>query len=160
MQSSMRLAFVLIFVAFPLLEIALLIKAGETIGFWPTITLLVAAAALGFVVIREQGLSMVGSVFTAVNEGRLPFEPMLDSYVVIMAGFLLIIPGFISDVIGLLLLVPPLRRWSLNWAVPGLFTGPGGASETTGGRKPSRPIVIEGTYRRLDQDDEKSKNGD
>ncbi|HEY7669437.1 MAG TPA: FxsA family protein, partial [Hyphomicrobium sp.] len=97
MLSSLRLALLLVFFALPLLEIMLLIKAGEVLGFWPTISLLIAAAVLGFLVIREQGLSMVSRMLGAMNEGKLPFEPMLDSYALITAGFLLIVPGFLTD---------------------------------------------------------------
>src|SRR5262249_25962380 len=110
MLSHLRGAFAFVFVILPLVEIAVLIKVGEAIGFWPTMLLLIAAALLGSIVIREQGLSMVGRAFEAMREGRVPLEPMLDSYVVIMAGLLLIIPGLISDAIALLLLIPPLRR--------------------------------------------------
>ena len=62
MLSSLRFALLLIFIAFPLVEIALLIKAGQTIGFWPTITILIAAAALGVVVglMRRQSVSLSG----------------------------------------------------------------------------------------------------
>jgi UPF0716 protein FxsA len=151
MLSSLRLALLLVFVAFPLLEIALLIKAGETIGFWPTMTLLIAAAALGFMVIREQGLSMVGRMFAALNEGRFPLEPLLDSYVLIMAGILLIVPGLISDAVGLALLVAPLRKVGIQWAVSALVGGPQ-AMKTGGTPKAARTIVIEGTYERLDED--------
>src|SRR4051812_42611672 len=101
MLTSFRTAAALIFVIFPLIEIALLVKAGETIGFWPTIGLLFAAAALGIVVVREQGLSMVAKAMASLNEGRLPLAPLLDSQVMVFAGMLLIAPGFISDVIGL-----------------------------------------------------------
>ncbi len=156
MLPSFRLAFLLVFVVFPLLEIAVLIKAGETIGFWPTISLLIGAAVLGFLVIREQGLTMVGRMFTAMNEGRLPFEPMLDAYALIVAGALLIMPGFISDVIGLLLLVPPLRAWGIRRTLSGFA---GGATDPSGTRASSRATVIEATYERIDEH-EPRKNGD
>jgi UPF0716 protein FxsA len=142
----MRSAVVVIFVVFPLLELALLIKAGETIGFWPTIGLLAAAAVSGFIVIRQQGLSMVGRMFATMNEGKLTFEPLLDGYALIMAGFLLIAPGFLSDALALLLLVPPLRRWGIRRAFPGLSGGSEGARARSNGR------VIEATYERLDED--------
>jgi UPF0716 protein FxsA len=148
----MRLAVVLIFVAFPLLELALLIKAGETLGFWPTIGLLVAAAFLGFIVIRQQGLSMVGRMFATMNEGKLTFEPLLDGYVLIMAGFLLIMPGFLSDALALLLLVPPLRKWGIRRALAGLS----GGSQATRPGKNER--VIEVTYERLNEDDDDTPN--
>ena len=76
---------------------------------------------------------------------------ILDSYVVIMAGLLLIIPGLISDVIELLLLVPPVRRWCIRRVVPELYEHP-----LVSGRdrrvEPRQPTVIDGTYERRDPD--------
>lgn len=157
MLPSLRLAFLLIFIAFPLIEIAVLIKAGEVIGFWPTITLLIGAGVLGVLVIRQQGLTMVGRMLNAASAGQLPVEPLLDSYVLVVAGALLIMPGFVSDVIGLLLLVPPLRALAIRSALPG-FAG-GAASYRASGpgnrRKPGGPTVIEDvTYERIDEHDE------
>ena len=59
-----------------------------------------------------------------MREGRIPLEPMLDSYVVIMAGLLLIVPGLISDAIGLLLLIPPLRRWFIRRGFGDIYDHP------------------------------------
>ncbi len=151
MLSYLRWVFALVFVAFPLIEIAVLIKVGEVIGFWPTMLLLVAAALLGSVVIREQGLSVVARAFDAMREGRLPLEPMLDSYVVIMAGLLLIIPGLISDAIGSLLLIPPLRRWGIRQVVGDLYDHPL-VARSDRSVPPPRPTIIEGTYERHDPD--------
>ena len=149
MLSYLRFAFVLLFVAFPLIEIAVLIKVGEAIGFWPTMLVLVAAAFLGAFVIREQGLSVVGRAFDAMREGRVPLVPMLDSYVVIMAGLLLIIPGLISDVLGLLLLIPPLRRWCIRQVLPGVYDHPLVAGEDRRARTRG-PKVIDTTFERHD----------
>jgi len=151
MLSYLRGAFALIFVAFPLIEIAVLIKVGQAIGFWPTMLLLIAAAVLGSIVIREQGLSMVGRAFDAMREGRIPLEPMLDSYVVIMAGLLLIIPGLVSDVIGLLLLIPPLRHWCIRAMVGDIYDHPlvAGQNRRVDTR---RPTVIDATFERHDPD--------
>jgi UPF0716 protein FxsA len=157
MLSYLRGAFVLVFVAFPLIEIAVLIKVGDAIGLWPTMLLLVAAAFLGSIVIREQGLSVVGRAFDTMREGRLPLEPMLDSYVVIMAGLLLIIPGFISDAIGLLLLIAPLRRWCIRQAVPELYDHPLVARRSPQ-VEPRPPTVIEGTYERHDPDPDSARD--
>jgi UPF0716 protein FxsA len=148
MLSSLRFALLLVLIAFPLLEIALLIKVGQTIGIWPTIMLLIAAAGLGIVVIRQQGLSMVSRAFAAMNEGKPPIGPVFDSFVVIMAGFFLMIPGLLTDAVGLLLLVPPIRRMAIGWATSGLFA----TSTTTGPQAKQderRHVVIEGTYKRL-----------
>ena len=77
---------------------------------------------------------------------------MLDSYVVIMAGLLLIIPGFISDAIGLLLLIAPLRRWCIRQAVPELYDHPLVARRSPQ-VEPRPPTVIEGTYERHEPED-------
>lgn len=149
MLSSFRFALLLVFIAFPLLEIALLIKVGQTIGVWPTIMILIAAAVLGIVVVRQQGLSMVSRALAAMNEGKPPIGPVFDSFVVIMAGFLLMIPGLLTDAVGLLLLVPPIRRLAIGWATSGFFatsTAPGQQAR----REERRAVVIEGTYERLD----------
>jgi UPF0716 protein FxsA len=143
MLSSLRQALLLVFLVLPLLEIAILIKVGQTIGFWPTMTLLVAAAAYGFVLIREAGLAMVGRMFAAVDEGRLPFESLLDSYAVIIAGMLLIVPGFVSDTAALVVLTPPLRRFAIRRLLPEALTAP---------RAAKRPTVIDATSQRTNEE--------
>jgi UPF0716 protein FxsA len=152
MLSSLRLVALLVFVALPIAEIALLVKAGETIGFWPTIALLVAAAVLGFAVIRARGATMVGRLFGAMGDGRLPFEPMLDSYAVIVAGLLLIMPGFLSDAIGLLLLIPPVRHALLRQTIPAAMRRRR-AMTPRGPPQTRRPTVIDGSFERIDEDD-------
>jgi UPF0716 protein FxsA len=151
MLSYLRGALAFIFVIFPLVEIAVLIKVGAAIGFWPTMLLLIAAALLGFTVIREQGLTVVARAFDTLRDGRIPLEPMLDSYVVIMAGLLLIVPGLISDAIGLLLLIAPLRRWCIRRVVGDIYDHP-----LIAGRNPrvekDRGPVIDTTYERHDPD--------
>jgi UPF0716 protein FxsA len=152
MLSYLRGALAFVFLVFPLVEIAVLIKVGEAIGFWPTMLLLLGAALLGFTVIREQGLSVVARAFDAMRDGRLPLEPMLDSYAVIAAGLLLIVPGLISDAIGLLLLIAPLRRWLIRRAVGDIYDHPliAGQGPRTGSEQP----VIDATYERHERDPE------
>lgn len=158
MSSTLRMAVALVFLAFPLLEIAVLIKVGQAIGVWSTIGLLVAAAFLGMIVIREQGVAMVGRMFAAASDGRMTLAPLIDGYAAVAAGFLLIIPGFISDVIGLLLLVPPVRRLAIAWSFSSIAARPREHGSPTQ-PKVSRPVVIEGTYERVDEhrDDGPSK---
>jgi UPF0716 protein FxsA len=156
MMSSLRTTVMLLFLGLPLLEIAVLIQVGQAIGFWPTIGLLILSALLGMTIIRRQGLAMVGRMFEAVSQGRFAFASMIDSYATIAAGCLLIVPGFISDALGLALLIPPLRRSILRAMLPGI-AGAGRRSDNPTAspkRAPeaARPIVIEGTYERLDDD--------
>ena len=159
MPTSLRFGVLLIFIIFPLLEIAVLIWSSEVIGFWPTFLILVGAAILGFAIIREQGMSVVGRMVGAVNQGRLPLEPMLDTYVLTTAGFLLVMPGLISDAIGLLLFIPPVRHLAIRWTLGEFAAGsqareaPETPRDQRGARKSSRPIVIDGTYERIDDED-------
>lgn len=156
MMSTFRFVLMLAFLGLPLLEIAVLIQVGELIGFWPTLGLLILSAAFGMMVIREQGLSMVTRMFDAMGEGRFAFASIVESYAVIVAGGLLIIPGFITDAMGLALLVPPLRRLILRAVLPGLVgrrrDPMAQGAEARRSSEPAQPIVIEGTFQRLDDD--------
>ncbi len=150
MMSSMRRFVMLAFLVLPLLEIVVLIQVGQAIGVWATLGLLVLAAVAGMMVIRQQGVSMVSRMFDAMSEGRLAVGAIIDSYAQIAAGCLLIVPGFITDALGLALLVPPLRALFFRAMLPGLAGRR--RAEAPAGEQPVRPIVIEGTYKRLDDD--------
>jgi UPF0716 protein FxsA len=153
MMSSMRRFVMLAFLVLPLLEIVVLIQVGQAIGVWSTLGLLILAAVAGMLIIRQQGVSMVGRMFDAMSDGRLAVGSIVDSYARIVAGCLLIVPGFITDAVGLALLVPPLRGLIFRAMLPGL-AGRRRAEAPAGGdqSQPARPIVIDGTYKRLDDD--------
>ena len=154
-MSFMRRFVMLAFLGLPLLEIVVLIQVGQAIGIWSTLGLLILAAVSGMMVIRQQGVSMVGRMFDAMSDGRLAVGSIVDSYARILAGCLLIVPGFITDALGLALLVAPVRALMLRAMLPGL-AGRRRTDAPSGGDRsqPARPIVIEGTYQRLDDDRE------
>jgi UPF0716 protein FxsA len=106
----MRLGLLLIFAAIPFLEIALMIKVGQTLGFWPTLAMIVASAVLGTYVLYEQGFQVLGRAMDAMGRGKPPVGPVVDGLFVALAGLLLIVPGFLTDVFGLALLVPRVRH--------------------------------------------------
>jgi UPF0716 protein FxsA len=101
----------LVLVAVPLLELALLIKLGQWIGFWLTILVIMATAVLGSWILHAQGFAAFRRATDALSDGRPPIEPVVDGMMLTIAGVLLLAPGLITDVAGLLLLIPPLRRW-------------------------------------------------
>ena len=155
MMSTVRRFVMLAFLVLPLLEIVVLIQVGQAIGIWSTLGLLVLAAVAGMMVIRQQGVSMVGRMFDAMSEGQLAVGSIVDSYARIVAGCLLIVPGFITDALGLALLVTPVRTLMLRAMLPGLAGRHRADAPTTADGKraqAARPIVIEGTYERLDDD--------
>lgn len=109
----MRLLLFLAFLVFPALEIWLLVLAGQLIGGWPTLGLLIAGALLGSWLIRREGRRAWRGLQEALNTGRLPEREPAGSGLILAGGALLIVPGFLSDLLALLFLLPfarPLAR--------------------------------------------------
>jgi len=101
---------IVLFLAYPLVEIALFVKVGQAVGLLPTLGLVVAAALLGVVVLRRQGLSLMTDIRSTVGRGQLPAQALAEAMMVFLAGLFLLLPGFFTDALGLLLLVPPVRH--------------------------------------------------
>ncbi|MBM7061641.1 membrane protein FxsA [Pseudomonas sp. UL073] len=102
--------FLFLFLLFPLVELAVLIQVGSAIGVLPTLLLIVASAVLGSVLLRVAGLATAWRARERLARGELPEQEMLEGLLIAVGGGLLLLPGFISDVIGLLCLLPPVRR--------------------------------------------------
>ena len=114
----------------PLIEIALFIVVGGVIGLWPTLALSVITAFLGTFLIRRQGLSIIARAQSELANNRLPVAELFDGLCLFVAGALLLTPGFATDTIGGLLLIPHLRQWlrsslarHVHLSQPGLRTG-------------------------------------
>lgn len=101
--------FFLIFVALPLAEIYALIKVGSWLGVFPTIALLLLVSAVGAVLVKREGLRVLRRMQEQVMAGKMPSNEILDGVCLLLAGLLLVVPGFVTDVVGLLLLLPPFR---------------------------------------------------
>jgi UPF0716 protein FxsA len=100
---------VLLFIVLPIAEIYVIIQVGEAIGVLPTIALLILDAFLGVALWRSQGRLAWRRFNLALAEGRVPTREIFDGAMVILGGAFLLTPGFITDVIGFLLLIPPTR---------------------------------------------------
>ena len=100
---------VLIFIVVPIAELAVIIQVGGAIGVWWTIALLVADSILGSLLMRSQGRSVWRRFQDTVQAGRMPHREVADGVLVIFGGALLLTPGFITDIFGLLFLLPPTR---------------------------------------------------
>lgn len=101
----------ILFLALPLIEIALFIVVGRAIGVMATLGLVVLAVGLGIFVLRQQGLSVLNRMRSNMQTGTLPGQTLFDGMVLAVAAVLLIIPGFFGDAVALLLLIPPVRHW-------------------------------------------------
>jgi UPF0716 protein FxsA len=100
---------VLLFIVVPILELFVIIQVGQAIGAWWTIALLVADSILGSVLMRTQGRAVWRRFNDALRSGRPPANEVADGALVVFGGALLLTPGFATDVLGLLLLVPVTR---------------------------------------------------
>ncbi|WP_050928813.1 FxsA family protein [Aestuariivita boseongensis] len=99
----------LAFLLVPLIEIALFIQIGGAIGLWPTLAIVILTAILGTWLVRTQGLMAMGHLRSSFSELRDPSEPLAHGAMILIAGALLLTPGFFTDAIGFLLLTPPVR---------------------------------------------------
>jgi UPF0716 protein FxsA len=105
----MALVLLAAFIAVPLVEIALFIMVGGEIGLWPTLGVVVATAIVGTFLLRFQGFAVARAARSQLAEGTPPVEPMLHGVCLIFAAAFLITPGFFTDAVGFLLLLPPVR---------------------------------------------------
>ena len=103
--------FFALFILLPLAELYLLIEVGSGIGGFSTIALCLLTAALGGMLVRHQGMRTFLQAKELMDRGQPPAEQMLHGIMIAISGVLLFIPGFITDLIGFLLLVPPVRNW-------------------------------------------------
>lgn len=102
--------FAFIFLLFPLIELAVLIKVGSVIGVFPTLLLLVATALLGSFMLRIAGVATAWRARERLARGELPEQEMLEGLMIAVGGGLLLLPGFISDLFGLVCIIPFTRR--------------------------------------------------
>lgn len=105
----MRFLF-LLFIVVPIIEITLLINVGQAIGAWNTVGLVLLSAFIGVNMLRYQGLSTLGRAQQRMQSGELPGREMVEGIVLAVGGALLLTPGFVTDVIGFLCLIPFTRQ--------------------------------------------------
>ena len=149
----------LICLALPLLELVVLVKLGQAIGFWNTVLVLLVMAVLGGLLLHRQGWKALQQAQTSMLEGQPPVGPMLDGMLLAAAGALLLAPGLITDVMAFLLLIPPVRRMVARRLLGRARHDVDARDSTYGGRDDAgRPSgrhgggpVIEGEFERLDE---------
>ena len=141
----MAVVLVLLFIVLPIAELYVIIQVGGAIGVLPTIALLIADSFLGAALLRSQGRQAWARFNQALAESRVPAREVFDGAMVILGGALLLTPGFITDIFGLILLIPPtrdvVRRLSagLAWRRIPFGVTVRGSARTYRGRGPRRP---------------------
>lgn len=105
----MRLLLPLLILAWPLAEIATFVVVGSHIGVLATIALVIATSIAGGMLMRVQGLGALRRIQEVTERGELPGREMVHGVMILLAGLLLLLPGFLTDILGILLFIPPIR---------------------------------------------------
>ena len=106
----MRILF-LLFAIMPIVEITLLVQVGGLIGGWNTIAIVIITAALGAFLVKREGLQTLQTAQAKMQRQEMPARELTEGLLLLVAGVLLVTPGFVTDAIGFFLVLPPSRRW-------------------------------------------------
>jgi UPF0716 protein FxsA len=151
---------VILFIVVPIAELYLIIQIGSLIGVVPTLALLLADALLGSLLLRQQGRGAWRRFNEALAQRRFPGREVADGLLIAIGGTLLLTPGFLTDIVGLVLLIPPTRaivRRLLRGVVGRRFVvvgapGPADSSRGAGPAQTNRRYDFDGTAEELDAD--------
>ncbi|WBA08477.1 FxsA family protein [Salinivibrio kushneri] len=161
----------LLFILVPVIEIGLFIQVGGWLGLWPTLALVLITAFVGASLVRSQGLMTLASVQDRLNRGELPAQQILEGVMLAVSGVLLLTPGFMTDAMGMLVLLPGpraalakqvMKRVTVSQAgfsqgsfhQGGNAQGPFGEDPFRRGGRGEDGNTFEGEYERKDDDDD------
>ena len=157
-QTSVRLPIgrilLIAFILMPIVEIAVLIQIGSWLGLWPTLGLIILTAIIGTWMLRQQGFAVLARAQQQLAEGSVPLGEVFEGFCLVIAGALLLTPGFVTDIIGGSLLMPPVRGW-LYRTLGGRFRAAAMPNTHTGGQGP----VVDGDFETVDPDRKPSTSG-
>ncbi|MFK7892686.1 MAG: FxsA family protein [Granulosicoccus sp.] len=174
----------LLFIAMPIVEIAILLRVGSAIGWVTTLLIVIVTAVVGSAMLRQQGLATLNTARSRLNAGEMPAQQLMEGVMIMIGGVLLLTPGFVTDAFGFACLIPLTRQWLASRIASRVNVSAGGGGFTGGesfgadvfSRSDSHPHrqyqqtresgpsrggkgnettgeVIDGEYRRLDDDD-------
>ena len=165
----------LLFIAMPIVEIALLLRVGEAFGWLPTLLIVIVTAVIGSAMLRQQGLATLNTARQRMDSGELPAQQLLEGVLIMIGGVLLLTPGLVTDACGFVCLIPFTRQWLAARISARAIVGIGGAGATVDGgpdkqfrghasgveRGPVNPSsrqsnnsgdIIDGDFKRIDDD--------
>lgn len=147
----------IIFVLVPIIEIALFIQLGGALGFWPTILIVILTAFLGSTLIRSQGMQAMARLQTSLQGQDDPVDSLVHGFLILVAGIVLVTPGFFTDALGLSLMIPQVRSFLIEHfskhiagSVQVSSFGGFGPGQSRPQRQPQDPDIIEGEYTHVD----------
>jgi UPF0716 protein FxsA len=155
----MPLLLLLLFIGIPIAEIAVFIEVGDQIGLGWTLASIFATAIIGTALVRHQGLQTLARVRASMDRKELPVQDLISGVCILVAGLLLVTPGFVTDMIGFLLLIPPFRLALGAFVLTSLMRNGRFTMRSAGGmgggfRQPpkGRGPIIDGEFEEIDED--------
>ena len=106
----------LLFITVPLIEVLILIKLGSLFGFWPTILLVIGTGIVGAYLAKIYGLSVWHKIQQDLQAGRMPTDKLVDGLLILIGGIVLLTPGLLTDILGIMLLIPFTRKFFKRFA--------------------------------------------
>jgi len=157
----MRFSFIpFLLLVVPIIEIGTFIAIGDQIGIAATLLMILVTAIIGTMLLRHQGLSLIKKIQDEMNEGKVPGRALGDAAMILVAGILLLTPGFVTDTLGFLLFVPPVRAaiWGfiasrITVVRPGGTGSPFSQDQPFGQNRPNPDMQGDGPVIDLDEDD-------
>lgn len=142
-----------LFVAIPIIEIALFIQVGGWLGLWPTLGIVILTAVLGTYLVRAQGLEALNNIRTNLEGLKDPTEALAHGAMILASGLLLLTPGFFTDAVGFALLMPPVRLAIFHWGRSKVNVKSFVSPQDQRFRQPDEPEgdVIDGDFMDLDE---------
>lgn len=143
------LVILILFIGVPIVEISVLIRVSSAIGGLSTIAFVIFTAVLGAYLVKQQGLATIAKLQEEANEGRVPAQQIVEGVALLVAGAVLLTPGFVTDAFGFALLIPQLRVAIISWVVSKNVKGPVNYTYSDGAypkSQQSNGSVIEGEY--------------
>lgn len=161
----MGLLLLFLMIGVPIVEITVFIEVGGRIGVIPTVATVIITAMIGTALLRHQGFAVLARAQESLAQGRFPMAEVFDGLCLLVAGALLITPGFVTDAIGFLLFIPPVRA-ALRRVIGAYFVSSGRVHVHPDGpgagpaQRPGGPTVIEGEFEEIDEPDGRAPKGD
>lgn len=148
------MVFVLFLLVLPVIEIALFAAVGDEIGALNTVLLCLGSGAVGVFLVQSQGFKSLQSIQNSMNGGTLPVDEIFRGVCVFVAGMLLILPGFFTDMVAVFLLIPPVQHVVRQWGAR-YFTGEP-MSFRTAGRGQDQGDIVDAEYTHVETDDDEA----
>ena len=151
--------FFIFFIGIPIIEVILFITIGKYIGLWNTILIIIITGIIGAILVKSQGISTLKNGLEEIKSNKIPMLPMIEGIAIVIAGAFLLTPGFLTDTLGAILLIPPLRLKIVEFVIEYLkksFTLKSNFTrDTENENKDNDKKVYEGKYEEIKEKDKK-----